>query len=136
MLRPSVTVAGRSVSTYRLFGIIGLAAAIAMAMLLGVRAVLLVASAAAAVATFLGLALLSLAIRRQERLVYYHHALAVLVVPAVISQAFGHAVLPQLDVVVVALFAFLCWGRIGCWMVGCCHGRPHPLGLRYGAATR
>src|SRR6185437_3473985 len=40
-------------------------------------------------------------------------------------------VLPYLDVTILGIGAFLSCGRIGCLLVGCCHGRPSPWGIRY-----
>lgn len=44
----------------------------------------------------------------------------------------GAPVLLYLDVMAVALCPFLAAGRIGCTLVGCCHGRPSSLGITYG----
>jgi len=40
-------------------------------------------------------------------------------------------VLPYLDLVSVALCPFLAAGRVGCTLVGCCHGLPSSIGIRY-----
>ena len=40
-------------------------------------------------------------------------------------------VLSYLDVTVLSLGLFLAWGRLGCLMAGCCHGRPQNWGVRY-----
>src|SRR5262249_36262493 len=39
--------------------------------------------------------------------------------------------LPYLDVVILGIGAFLACGRVGCLMVGCCHGRPSNWGVSY-----
>jgi hypothetical protein len=44
----------------------------------------------------------------------------------------GRPVLPYLDVVFMGLGLFLACGRVGCLMVGCCHGQPHSWGVCYG----
>jgi hypothetical protein len=46
--------------------------------------------------------------------------------------ALGVPLLPYLDVLAVALCPFLSAGRVGCTLVGCCHGRPSSLGITYG----
>jgi prolipoprotein diacylglyceryltransferase len=46
--------------------------------------------------------------------------------------AIGVPVLPYLDVLAVALCPFLAAGRVGCTLVGCCHGRPSSVGFVYG----
>jgi hypothetical protein len=40
-------------------------------------------------------------------------------------------VLAYLDIAVLGLGAFLAFGRVGCWISGCCYGRPHRLGTPY-----
>jgi prolipoprotein diacylglyceryltransferase len=46
--------------------------------------------------------------------------------------AIGVPVLPYLDLLAVALCPFLAAGRVGCTLVGCCHGRPSSIGFVYG----
>ena len=36
-----------------------------------------------------------------------------------------------MDVTILGVGTFLAFGRIGCLMVGCCHGRPCHWGIRY-----
>src|SRR6266536_430673 len=43
----------------------------------------------------------------------------------------GRPLLPYLDVTVLGVGLFLACGRVGCLMVGCCHGRPASWGVRY-----
>jgi hypothetical protein len=40
-------------------------------------------------------------------------------------------VLPYLDVMILGVGSFLVCGRVGCFLVGCCHGRPHSWGVCY-----
>ena len=115
----------------------GLVAAIAVAGAitesLGLRALDEAALILAAVATFLTLALVTKRLCGAERLIYYHHEIAVVAVCAGLAAALGAPVLSHLDATVVGLGAFLAFGRIGCLRVGCCHGRPARRGIRYGA---
>jgi hypothetical protein len=39
--------------------------------------------------------------------------------------------LPYLDITLLGIGTFLFYGRIGCLMVGCCHGKPHNWGVCY-----
>jgi hypothetical protein len=40
-------------------------------------------------------------------------------------------ILPYLDLTILGIGVFLACGRIGCFMVGCCHGRPCRWGVCY-----
>ncbi len=123
--------------SFRAWGLTGLVAAIAVAggltESLGLRAIDEAALIVAAVATFLTLALVTKRVCGAERLVYYHHEIAVVAVCAALAAVLGAPVLLHLDATVVGLGAFLAFGRIGCLRVGCCHGRPARRGIRYGA---
>jgi prolipoprotein diacylglyceryltransferase len=44
----------------------------------------------------------------------------------------GEPVLSYLDILVVGMLVYQAFGRIGCFMAGCCHGRPSAWGVRYG----
>lgn len=66
-----------------------------------------------------------------ERLVYYHHELAILAANAVLLELLRLPVLAYLDIAVLGLGAFLAFGRVGCWTSGCCYGRPHRWGTPY-----
>lgn len=128
-------IAGRELSVFRTCGWIGFAAACAVA--LGVCArlnlsltteVLLIA---VAVATFLALAMVTKILAGREVLVYYHHEIAVLTAVGLAAWAAGAPVLPHLDATTLGLGAFLTFGRIGCLLAGCCHGRPARHGIVY-----
>jgi hypothetical protein len=67
-------------------------------------------------------------------LIYYHHVLAFLACAAVIAAALGAPVLEHLDVTACGLALFTAVARVGCLMVGCCHGRPARWGVTYGPA--
>lgn len=136
-LSPSLRIAGRAISTFQVVGSIGFAGAGAAALALGAKLGLSVAVfgllIAAAAGTLFLVAWVTLAVAGTERLVYYHHEIAVLGVSSALLFALGHPILPYLDVSVLALGVFLAFGRLGCLAVGCCHGRPHRIGVRYGA---
>jgi hypothetical protein len=135
-LRPSVTVAGRALSTFQICGVAGFAVAIAVGLVVGAHLGLSVgwiaALGGAAALSFFVVAIATRASLGVERLVFYRHEIVVLALVAVASAASGRRALVYLDVATIALGVFLAIGRIGCAMVGCCHGRPARLGLRYG----
>jgi Prolipoprotein diacylglyceryl transferase len=135
VLRPSARVAGRDVSMFHVAGIGGFLAATAVALGLGAHLGLsvgwLVVLAAGAALSFFAVAVVTWASLGVERLVFYRHEIVVLAMVAVASSASGRPTLAYLDVATIALGVFLAFGRIGCAMVGCCHGLPFRFGLRY-----
>jgi hypothetical protein len=66
-----------------------------------------------------------------ERLVYYRHEIAIMVVCASVLVVIGQPVLPFLDITLLGVGTFLGFGRLGCYHVGCCHGRPCRIGVGY-----
>jgi prolipoprotein diacylglyceryltransferase len=137
--RLHVRLGGREVSAFRLCGVVGLAGAAGLA---GALAAILGASLAvqglivgAAVLTFFALAMATKVVTGREALIYYHHEVAVLTVAMAVAAVVGAPVLRHLDATALGLGVFLACGRVGCLMVGCCHGRPAPRrGVRYGHA--
>lgn len=132
----AIRIRGRQVSAFRACGLAGLAAAIAVALGLSAsRHVSLTAELgliAIAIIVFLALALVTRAITGREVLVYYHHEILVLSTVAGVAALIGSPVLDALDVTTVGLGAFLAFGRVGCLLAGCCHGRPARRGVVYG----
>jgi prolipoprotein diacylglyceryltransferase len=137
MVRTRVRVLARPRSSFRVCGMTGLVSAVLLAtMLIGSRGLTLWPMAAivlSAVATFFALAMLTKVVTGQEKLIYYHHEIAVLSVAAVTLWLLRRPVLPYLDATLLGVGLFLVCGRVGCLMVGCCHGRPCRCGVRYGA---
>jgi Prolipoprotein diacylglyceryl transferase len=84
-----------------------------------------------AVLTFLGLAMATKIVTGRERLIYNHHEITVLVMTAAFLRLRGLPILPYLDLTILGIGMFLAFGRIGCLMAGCCHGRPGGWGIRY-----
>jgi hypothetical protein len=66
-----------------------------------------------------------------ERHTHYHYEIAVAVVTTLTLWALGQPVLRYLDVVIVGKGVLLAIGRVGCFKVGCCHGRPSRIGICY-----
>jgi Prolipoprotein diacylglyceryl transferase len=137
---PEVIVLHRSLSAFMVCGYSGLACALALAMALGayldlslwVMAVLVLSS----VLTVFALALAMKILTGAEQLIYYHHEIAVLSVVTVELWLLHQPRLPYLDAIALAVGAFMSCGRIGCLMVGCCHGRPCGWGVCYRAEHR
>jgi len=128
-------IAGRDLSVFRTCGWIGFAAGSAVAFGVGARLGLSPATGAVliatAVATFLVLAMATKLLAGREALVYYHHEIAVLTTVGLAAWAGGAPVLAHLDAMALAVGSFLAFGRIGCLLAGCCHGRPAGHGIVY-----
>ncbi len=135
---PEVHIAGRVLSTFQICGLAGFAlsagASIALAPPLGLSRMVMIGVVAIAAITFFVVALGTKALTGSETLVYYHHELAIAASTSAYVFLLGQPVLRHLDVSLLAMAVFLVFGRIGCFMVGCCHGRPHRFGVSYGEA--
>jgi Prolipoprotein diacylglyceryl transferase len=82
--------------------------------------------------TFYVLMMVTKILAGHEVIIYYHHEIAVIVTSALFLRLTNQPILPYLDVLVLGLGLFLSCGRVGCLLVGCCHGRPWRVGVRYG----
>lgn len=71
-----------------------------------------------------------------ERIVFYEATIAAFTLTGGIAVCTGARIGSVLDVVAVGIGYFLVFGRLGCFRVACCHGRPTRtrLGVRYGQA--
>lgn len=135
LVRPEVPLLGRMRPAFQVCGFAGAAVAVGLVAAL-VRPLGLVPWVAGAMClagcvTFLAIAVASKLVRGRPTLVFYRHALAILGVTAGGLALLGQPVLRYLDVGAVAVMAFLAFGRVGCLMVGCCHGKPAGVGVRY-----
>ena len=123
-------------SPFRVSGYAGLVLAVFLSMSLvtytGISPRVMVGISLAAVSTFFGLAMLTKLITGEERLVYYRHEIVVIAVVATLLWLWRQPVLPYLDATILGVGVFLACGRLGCLMVGCCHGVPHRWGVCYG----
>jgi prolipoprotein diacylglyceryltransferase len=132
---PDVYILRRSWSAFKVCGYIGLTLAIFLGMALtmsrGLSLWVLAGLGLVAVFTFLSLAMATKILTGAEQLIYYHHEIAIMAVAALLLRLMGHPVLPYLDITILGIGMFLICGRIGCFLVGCCHGRPHRWGVCY-----
>ena len=135
---PDFAIAGRRCSAFRACGIAGYLLALALASILaahaGLRLGVVAVIGALAPPVFFAVAMATKIVTGEERIVYYHHEIAFLAAAALLLGGMGEPRLPYLDVAALGLGGFLASGRFGCLLAGCCHGRPHPWGLRYGWA--
>ena len=134
-VRPRISVLDKPVPSFQACGYAGLTLAILLSIALvahlGLSPAVLAVITIGAVVTFFALAMLTKIITGEERIIYYHHEIAVILVTASLLRSMGQPILPYLDVTILAVGTFLFCGRIGCLMVGCCHGRLHLWGVRY-----
>jgi hypothetical protein len=138
LARTTIDLGGHRLPAFRSCGttgyLVGVATAIGLALAHGRSAALMAVLSGVGAATFTVLSAYSRDAAGRERLVYYHHQAAVLSTTTATLLIAGAPVLPYLDLVAIGLGLFLAFGRVGCLMVGCCHGRPAKVGIRYGAA--
>jgi hypothetical protein len=135
LVRPQVRLAHRFWPAYQVCGYTGLGVAIVQsailtahqALSLGVLTIMVLLS----VLSFYALAMVTKMVCGEERLIYYHHEIAIIIVVATFLWLSDQPLLPYLDITVLAIGSFLGCGRIGCLMVGCCHGKPHHWGVCY-----
>jgi len=134
--RPTFGRYTRPVPAFRTCGIVGFYGAVltlmAVGLLTGGSAVVLAGIATVAGLSFFAWALIRRALAGYESLVLLEHVWVAEACVAAGLWAAGYPVLRYLDVMAVALCVFLAAGRVGCLLVGCCHGRPSGFGIRYG----
>lgn len=122
---------------FQLCGCTGLAVAALMASWhitrLGLSHAVLLSIAMAAVVTFAGLVMATKIMTGEEHIIYYHHEIAIMTVVGLMLWLLNQPILPYLDITILGIGTFLAFGRVGCFMVGCCHGHPHPFGVCYGS---
>jgi prolipoprotein diacylglyceryltransferase len=135
LVRPDISILRRTWSSFQVCGYTGLALAILLAMSLVIYQHLspfvMLFIIVAAVLTFFAQAMITKIVLGEEDLVYYRHEIAVMAVAALLLWLLRQPILPYLDATLLGVGIFLACGRIGCLMVGCCHGRPHSWGVCY-----
>jgi hypothetical protein len=135
LVHPEVNALHLSMPAYQVCGCVGLVLAallsLNLAARLGFSPWVISALLLAAALTFYALVLVTKILTGKERITYYHHEITVMVIIALLLWAMRQPILPYLDVTILGIGLFLACGRLGCFMVGCCHGRPHRWGVRY-----
>jgi prolipoprotein diacylglyceryltransferase len=142
VVRRRTVVAGRTVDSYGMWVAMGVVAGTAVIFGLTAEEGLSLGMTAAIVGM---VAALSLALFKSTRLLrrphpvllwakrgVYHFQIVALICTIALLEAAGRPVLPYLDVLAIGMMVYQLFGRIGCLMAGCCHGRPYPWGVRYG----
>jgi hypothetical protein len=128
----------RSISSFHFFGTLGyffglvLGICLAYFTSLTIWPVLVCGITGAGV--LFGLTFLYKKITGREDLVYYQHEITILISCIIILYILNLPVLKYLDITLMGIGIFLAFGRIGCFSVGCCHGKPGKIGVKYTAA--
>jgi prolipoprotein diacylglyceryltransferase len=132
---PEVRAHGHVFRWFRVCGCTGFAVAVALTSVLAAHDSLslwvLVAIILAVVTVFFILALMVKVATGVESMTYYHHQFAALGAAGGISAFLHRPVMPYLDVTALGIGALLVFGRLGCLLAGCCHGKPSRWGPRY-----
>jgi hypothetical protein len=81
---------------------------------------------------FLLIATLAKAVTGRELIVFYQTAGGAVVTAVLVGLAVRADVGRVLDVITIGIAVFLVFGRIGCFRVACCYGRPAAHGVIYG----
>lgn len=125
-------------SSFRVAGVTGLAVGVVTAVLVarlrGQSTLITLALTAVGVASFLALVVLRGRREGVPRLICFHDQLASLTGATALLVLLREPVLDYLDLVVLGMGCLVAGGRVGCLLVGCCHGRPSTWGPRYGSA--
>lgn len=82
---------------------------------------------------FLAVVTVARRVAGREVIVFYQTAIAGVVGTTIVGAAAGAHVARLVDVSTLGIGTFLVFGRIGCFAVACCHGRPARFGVVYGA---
>ena len=131
----SFKVGGRSVLPFHFWSALGLMLAIVITFSFTVRAglsptTMLLIVVVNLVAAF-ALGLFVKVVTGSERHTHYHYESAIAIVTIVTLKSLGQPAVPYLEAMVIGKGALLTIGRLGCFMAGCCHGRPCDVGVRY-----
>ena len=135
LARPEIYTYRRSWPAFQVCGYTGLALAILLSMTLVIyqhlSPFIMLGIILVAVLTFFAQAILTKLLIGEEELVYYRHEIAVIAIATLFLWIVRQPILPYLDATLIGVGIFLACGRVGCLMVGCCHGRPHSWGVCY-----
>src|SRR5689334_13747697 len=138
MIKPHlhIKIFRKNISSFQFFGGIGFIAGnvlgVIVATALGLEPSIVLIMSGIGAATFFGLTFFIKWLTSKENIVYYHHEICILLLCTLSLFALHVPVLPYLDITLLGVGTFLGFGRIGCYSVGCCHGRPCNQGVQYG----
>jgi prolipoprotein diacylglyceryltransferase len=135
LVHPEVKFMRAWCAAYKMCVYTGVVSGVLLVIVLGsVRgnSVLIVAgSSSLGIIVALALAMLTKIFTGAEHFTFYHYEIVVVAVVSTFLWLTGLPLLTNLDLIILALGMADACGRVGCLMVGCCHGRPHDWGVRY-----
>lgn len=136
LVKPKIQIFGQARSSFIICGVIGLTLAIALSLflvtLLGLSPWLMIEIIAVAMLIFLLSVMVIKILTGHETLILYYQLIVIIGTIYLLLWFLHQPLFPYLDVVILALGLFVACGRIGCLMVGCCHGSPNSWGVSYG----
>ena len=134
--RLNISLFGNKIHSFHFFGAIGFIAGtllgVGLAKYFGLNPWYVLLMSGVGAATFFLLTIISKILFGKEIIVYYHHEISILIFCAIVLSILHLDVLAYLDITILGIGVFLAFGRIGCFSVGCCHGRPSRHGVTYG----
>jgi prolipoprotein diacylglyceryltransferase len=124
------------IKSFHFFGVLGYLLGTILGVIIATQIVMkpgiVLLMAAVGAATFFLLVYISKWVAGEEIIVYYHHEISILLFCTLTLYLLKLPVLPYLDITILGIGVFIVLGRVGCYSVGCCHGRPHKHGVKYG----
>ena len=125
----------KKIHLFHLWGFLGFLCGVTLGMALtikqGLPLLVLGLMSLCGAATFFAHVYMQKWIAGNEKLVYYRHEIAILTINSGMLWLIHQPVLPFLDITLLGVGTFLAFGRVGCYNVGCCHGRPSTIGAIY-----
>ncbi len=131
----NINVFGKRINSFIFFGVLGYLLGVSVGIVLSIKLhlsvqIILMMSLISMIVFFL-LAYIVKVVSREENIVYYHHEIAITICCTLVLIFLKQPILPYLDVMILGIGTFLIFGRLGCFSVGCCHGKPSKYGVKY-----
>lgn len=135
LARATIHIRRAPCSPFRVCAFTGLLCAVlltvALAACAGLSLWVIAALVIAWILTILAQAYATKIVTGEEQFACYRHAIALVAVTSIVLWLLHQPILPYLDLTIIFCATLVSWGRVGCLLVGCCHGRPHPWGVAY-----
>jgi|GEM_PF-1956871 len=133
--RPFLNLRFKVVAAYHFFGITGIVTACITPLILGLilNLSLLTLSILLATSALLTWAYIKLTIliTKKDAVVFFNYFLTLLTGSFLVLRIMNQPVLVYMDIMIVGAGLLFAFGRIGCFMAGCCYGKPSLKGIRY-----